>query len=101
MPAASHESQIVASLRASGMLESLMSQTQTPTGRPATPAAPTHGAGPAIQRQFVNFAFYKLDPAFRRLDDHDKFQARSELLALLQNKRPGLMCLSYRHVRLR
>ena len=24
-------------------------------------------AAPAIQRQFVNFAFFKLDPAFRRL----------------------------------
>src|ERR1700709_442037 len=101
MPAASHESQIVASLRASGMLESLMSQTQTPTGRPATPAAPTHGAGPAIQRQFVNFAFYKLDPAFRRLDEHDKIQARSEFLKLFQKPREGLMCLSYSTVGLR
>jgi chlorite dismutase len=79
-----------------------MSQIQSAppvSGRPAT--APTHGAGPAITRQFVNFAFYKLDPAFRRLDDHDKLQARSEFLRLFQSPRKGLMCLSYSTVGLR
>ncbi len=58
-------------------------------------------AAPAIQRQFVNFAFFKLDPAFRRLSDHDKIQARSEFLKLFQEKRPGLICLSYSTVGLR
>lgn len=78
-----------------------MTLTETPIQvRPATsPAA--HAAGPAITRQFVNFAFYKLDPAFRRLDDHDKIQARSEFLDLFQKPRQGLMCLSYSTVGLR
>jgi chlorite dismutase len=79
-----------------------MTQIQTPppvSGKPS--AAPAHGAGPAITRQFVNFAFFKLDPAFRRLDDHDKLQARSEFLKLFQAPRPGLLCLSYSTVGLR
>jgi chlorite dismutase len=68
-----------------------MSQPQT------TPVS----AAPAIQRQFVNFAFFKLDPAFRRLDDHEKFQARSEFLKPFQQARPGLICLTYSTVGLR
>jgi chlorite dismutase len=61
--------------------------------RPST--APSHAAAPAIVRQFVNFAGYKLDPAFRRLDEHDKIQARSEFLRVFQQPRQGLMCLTY------
>ncbi len=64
--------------------------TTQPSGRPA--GAP---AGPAISRQFVNFAFYKLDPAFRRLSDNEKLQARSEFLQIIETKRQGLMCIPY------
>ena len=67
-----------------------------PTGRPAAA-----GGGPAISRQFVNFGFYKLDPAFRRLSEHEKLQARSEFLKLFETKREGLMCLTYSTVGLR
>jgi chlorite dismutase len=67
--------------------------------RPHTAAAA--GGAPPVQRQFVNFSFYKLDPAFRRLGDHEKIQARSEFLTLFQQKRPGLMCLTYSTIGLR
>jgi len=68
-----------------------MTQQATPA-----PSAPAEGSSePSKQRQFVNFAFFKLDPAFRRLDDHEKFQARSEFLKLFQAPRPGLICLTY------
>ena len=68
-----------------------MTQQTTPT-----PSARPEGTSqPAVQRQFVNFAFYKIDPAFRRLNDNDKFQARSEFLQLFQKPWPGLMCLTY------
>jgi len=73
--------------------------TPGPVGRPQ--GAPGAAAGAPVQRQFVNFAFYKLDPAFRRLGEHDKIQARSEFLALFQQRRPGLMCLTYSTVGLR
>ncbi len=74
--------------------------------QPSTPAAGTAGkaaspGAPQIQRQFVNFAFYRIDPAVRRLDDHDKIQARSEFLKLFQRPRDGLICLTYSTVGLR
>lgn len=58
-------------------------------------------ATPPIQRQMVNFSFYKLDPAFRRLPDHDKLQARSEFVKVINQRREGLICLSYSTVGLR
>jgi chlorite dismutase len=87
-----------------------MSQPTAPVaGHPGAPARPATGpgaahgapAGPAVSRQVVNFAFYKIDPAFRRLDDHEKLQARSEFLQLFEQKRQGLMCLTYSTVGLR
>jgi len=58
-------------------------------------------AGTDIKRQFVNFAFFKLDPAFRRLDDHEKLQARSEFLRALELSTPGMIELTYSLVGLR
>ena len=86
-----------------------MSQTVVPP-TPAVPSAatpsaapagrPAAGAGPAIQRQFVNFAFYKLDPAFRRLPGDQKQAARSEFAAACQAP-AGTIILSYSTVGLR
>lgn len=59
----------------------------TPTGAAAAPAA--------IQRQFVNFAFFKLAPEFRRLPDQEKWRARSEFLKLFQTPWDQMMCLTY------
>jgi len=58
-------------------------------------------AGTDIKRQFVNFAFFKLDPAFRRLDDHEKLRARSEFLRALELSTPGMIELTYSLVGLR
>jgi chlorite dismutase len=55
---------------------------------------PRPGA-PAVQRQFVNFSYYRLDPAFRRLGSEEKHVAREEFISA-SNKRPqGMMCLTY------
>src|ERR1700753_1630483 len=78
----------------------MSSSTTSPTSQPA-PGAARAGGAPPIQRQFVNFSFYKLDPAFRRLSDHDKIQARAEFAELFQKRRPGMICLSYSTVGLR
>lgn len=56
---------------------------------------PGTGGVPAIVRQFVNFAFYKLDPAFRRLPEDQKQQARRQFLQLFQERKPDLLCLTY------
>jgi chlorite dismutase len=69
-----------------------------PASQPAPAPAP---AGPAVQRQMVNFAFFKLDPAFRRLGEHEKIQARSEFLKVLDQRREGLISLTYSTVGLR
>lgn len=71
----------------------------TPAARPQTggggaPAAP-------VQRQFVNFAFYKLDPEFRRLAQTEKHEARQEFLAAVGQRPDGMLCLSYSTVGLR
>jgi len=82
-----------------------MSQAPTspPTGRPQHTAtgAPATASGPTIQRQFVNFACYHLDPAFRRLDKSTKEAARREFLEATGKPIEGLMCLTYSVVGLR
>lgn len=83
-----------------------MSESVPPSaaGHPGRPqAAGQHGGPPAtpVQRQFVNFSYYKLDPAFRRLDDHEKIQARSEFLSLMHKKQGGMLCLTYSTVGLK
>ena len=76
-----------------------MTQTPTPTSHPqARPQGAPQGqptGGPQIQRQFVNFAFFKLDPEFRRLNNSDKQDARDEFLELFAQPRSGMICLSY------
>ena len=81
-----------------------MTQSESATSPPASPA-PQGQSRPAqatpIQRQFVNFAFFKLDPAFRRLDTGEKEAARAEFSQVMSQSRPGLMCLTYSTVGLR
>jgi len=67
----------------------------------APAAAPVQPAVRPITRQFVNFACYKLDPAFRRLPDLEKEHARAEFAALFSRKAGEPLCLSYSTVGLR
>jgi len=76
-----------------------MSQAPTSDTKPAT--RPQPGASPPITRQFVNFSFHKLDPAFRRLGGADREQARAEFLQTVNQKREGLLCLTYSTVAMR
>lgn len=71
------------------------------TSPPPAQSGPTSSPARPITRQFVNFAMYKLDPAFRRLPDLDKEHARVEFAGLLLQARPGLICVSYSTVGLR
>src|ERR1700729_3104174 len=63
--------------------------------------SPSQAAARPITRQFVNFACFKLDPAFRRLPDLEKEQARAQFAALFSQPRSGLLCLTYSTVGLR
>jgi chlorite dismutase len=78
-----------------------MESNTSTTPVPATATRPATAGGPPVQRQFVNFAYYKLDPAFRRLSESEKQQARQEFIALTEQRTPGLMCLTYSTVGLR
>src|SRR5688572_17081866 len=69
--------------------------------RPQTSGRPAHTEGPPIQRQFVNFACYKMDPSFRRLSSTVKDEARQEFLRVVNEKIPGLLVLSYSTIGLR
>jgi chlorite dismutase len=71
-----------------------MSTTQEHPQRSASQAPP-------VQRQFVNFAYFNLDPAFRRLSDEQKNRARQEFLEIFAKPQSGLMCLSYSTVALK
>ena len=70
--------------RPSSMKETSMQQpgSAVSQGNPSASARPQGATGPAVQRQFVSFAFFKLDPAFRRLSDDDKRRAREEFAAI-------------------
>src|SRR4051794_36618319 len=83
------------------MSEQAAAPASASTGRPQTAPAASGAVVPAVQRQFVNFAFFKLDPEFRRLDDNSKIQARSEFLRHFQQKREGMICLTYSMVGLK
>lgn len=75
-----------------------MSQSGSPGPRPGVSshaAAAGAPSGASLPRQFVNFAFFKLDPAFRRLSADEKSAAREEWLGLFRQPVPGLMCLTY------
>jgi chlorite dismutase len=81
-----------------------MTHPAAPAAASATPSTrPQPGGSPAlaVQRQFVSFAFYKLDPAFRRLAPEQKSAAREEFLALFAKPQPGLICLCYSTVGLK
>src|SRR5215204_4867010 len=74
-----------------------MSQTSHPT----TSSQSQPAGAPQIQRQFVNFAFFKINPAIRQLPDDQKWQARSEFLKLFQTPWQNMMCLTYSTVGLK
>jgi chlorite dismutase len=78
-----------------------MGQDAPAPAQPSSRPAATGEAPPPVQRQMVNFAFFKLDPSFRRLTDHEKLQARSEFATVVNQRREGLISLSYSTVGLR
>ena len=55
------------------------------------------------KRQFVNFAFYKVDPAWRRLPKEEREQGKAEFCRAVESfdQKDGMMVLSYSLVGLR
>jgi chlorite dismutase len=74
-----------------------MSTTATPTAAPAAAAA----AQAPTRRQYVRFAFYRVDPAWRRLPAADRERGQAEFLALIDATTPTMLVRSYSCVGLR
>ena len=55
-------------------------------------------AGPEQQpqrRQFVNFAFYKVDPAWRRLPESERTQGKQEFIRAVEDYAGKVMVIPY------
>ena len=50
---------------------------------------------PAIEKQFVNFIFFRIDPAWRKLDPETKGIFKTEFEAMFEKFRDGLLLFSY------
>ena len=70
-----------------------MSESTAEKREPATTAP--------VVRQMVSFAFYKLDPVFRRLSAAEKETARQEFATLFAQPSEGVITLSYSTVGLK
>jgi chlorite dismutase len=58
-------------------------------------ASPAGLATPPVARQFVNFAFYKLDPAWRRLPETERTAGKKEAAEALAPFSGSVITLSY------
>lgn len=76
-----------------------MSNVISSTIEPQTKPAPSDAA--AIQRQFVNFMFFKVDRAFRRETAEVKAQAKSEFAEIVRRYTGPMMVLPYSTVGLK
>ena len=60
-----------------------------------------HEPQPALQRQFVNFMFFRVDRAFRSLDAQAKADAKRELAEIIQRYTGPMIILPYSTVGLK
>ncbi|MDQ2787792.1 MAG: chlorite dismutase family protein [Chloroflexota bacterium] len=74
-----------------------MTPTAAPTAAPTTATA----AKAPTRRQYVRFAFYRVDPAWRRLPEADRARGQAEFLALIDATTPTMLLRSYSCVGLR
>jgi chlorite dismutase len=49
----------------------------------------------AIDKQFVNFTFLRVNPEWRRLDENTKSECRAEFMSVFESFRAGLLMFSY------
>jgi chlorite dismutase len=80
-----------------------MATTANPTTAPTTGAAsaPRTSAQTPTRRQYVRFAFYRVDPAWRRLPEEEKQRGYAEFLAVIDETTPTMLVRSYSCIGLR
>ncbi|MCS6861587.1 MAG: chlorite dismutase family protein [Abditibacteriales bacterium] len=67
------------------------------------PERPTEGqaAKSSLPRQFVNFAFFKVDPAWRRLPADERARGKEQFASVIEKYRDRVMTLCYTLVGIR
>jgi chlorite dismutase len=53
------------------------------------------------RRQFVNFAFYKLDPAWRRLPEDERAKGKQEFIRAMEDYAGKVLVIPYSTVGIR
>ncbi len=76
-----------------------MTLTAAPTATPTMATAPDVKS--PTRRQYVRFAFYRVDPAWRHLPEADQARGYAEFLALIDATTPTMLLRSYSCVGLR
>src|SRR3972149_5041016 len=66
-----------------------------PTARPGAAAGPLERNGRLTKRQYVRFAFYTIDPAWRRLPPQKQADHKRELLATIEGFNRRLLLRPY------
>ncbi len=56
---------------------------------------------PPPKRQYVNFAFYKVDPAWRRLPESERTQGKQEFIRAVEDYTGKVMVIPYSTVGIR
>ena len=66
-------------------------------------AAPEQQPSPQTppRRQFVNFAFYKLDPAWRRLSEDERAKGKQEFIRAIEDYAGKVLVIPYSTVGIR
>src|SRR5438094_962838 len=78
-----------------------MTMTAATTAAPATAPASHAAAKAPTRRQYVRFAFYRVDPAWRRLPKGEQERGYAEFLAVIDETTPTMLVRSYSCVGLR
>jgi len=78
-----------------------MTTTAASTAAPTTAPASHTAAKTPTRRQYVRFAFYRVDPAWRRLPKAEQERGYAEFLAVIDETTPTMLVRSYSCVGLR
>jgi chlorite dismutase len=76
-------------------------ETPTQTSRPHPAASAQSAPAADIKRQYVNYAFYKVDPAWRRLPQEERERGKAEFERVIADWKGRVMIVPYTMVGIR
>jgi chlorite dismutase len=69
--------------------------------RPTTAPQPAVAAATDLKRQYVNYAFYRVDPAWRRLPDDERARGKAEFERVVADWKERVLVVAYTLVGIR